>query len=131
MATADRRKAEARGRRAEGAAALYLRLKGFRILARRAKTPVGEIDIVAMKSNVVAFVEVKARQRRDEAAWAVTPQQARRIARAAHYWLGGHPTLASHDCRFDIVIVSPYQMPLHLPDAFQDEPGRGDGVLRP
>jgi len=130
MATADRRKAEARGRWAEAAAALYLRLKGYRILARRAKTPVGEIDIVAARSKVVAFVEVKARRRREEAAWALTPQQARRIARAARYWLGGHPAFARHDCRFDIVIVSPYQMPLHLPDAFQDEPGRGDGVFR-
>lgn len=131
MATADRRKAEARGRRAEWAAAVFLRLKGYRILARRAKTPVGEIDIVAARSKLVAFVEVKARQRRDEAAWALTPRQARRIARAAAYWLGGHPTFAQHDCRFDIVIISPYQMPLHLPDAFQDEAGRGDGVFRP
>lgn len=130
MATADRRKAEARGRRAETAAALFLRLKGYRILARRAKTPVGEIDIVAARSGVVAFVEVKAR-RRGHAAWAVTPQQTRRIARAARYWLGGNPAFAHNDCRFDIVIVSPYQMPVHLPDAFREEAGRGVGVFRP
>jgi len=129
MATAERRKAEARGRRAERVAALFLRLKGYRILARRAKTPVGEIDLVAARSGTVAFVEVKARAR-EKAAWAVTPQQTQRIARAARYWLGGHPAFARHDCRFDIVIVSPYQMPLHLPDAFRDDTGRGVGVFR-
>jgi len=121
MATAERRQAEARGRRAETMAALLLRLKGYRILARRTRTPFGEIDLVALRGKVVAFVEVKARQRRDEAAWAVTPQQAGRIARAARYWLGAHPGLAAHDCRFDIIIVSPYQMPQHVPDAFQGE----------
>ncbi len=122
MPPADRRRAEARGRWSEGVAAFYLRLKGYRILARRAKTPVGEIDLVAARGHVLAFVEVKARRRRGDAWWAVTPHQVHRIARAAHYWLAGHPGFNSHDCRFDIVIVSPYQMPLHLPDAFRDEP---------
>jgi len=59
MATADRRKAEARGRRAETVAALFLRFKGYRILARMAKTPVGEIDLVTVRSKLVAFVEVE------------------------------------------------------------------------
>ena len=121
MPPVDRRQAEARGRRAEGLAAFYLRLKGYRILARRAKTPVGEIDLVAARAEVLAFIEVKARRRRSDAQWAVAPHQVRRIARAARYWLAGHPGLNGHVCRFDIVIVCPYQMPLHLPDAFRDE----------
>ncbi len=121
MPPGERHEAEARGRWAEGLAAFYLRLKGYRIVAHRAKTPVGEIDLVAVRREVLAFTEVKARRRRSQAQWAVTPHQVRRIARAARYWLAGHPGLNGHDCRFDIVIVCPYQMPLHLPDAFRDE----------
>ena len=121
MHPSERRLAEARGRWAEGAAALFLRLKGYRILARRAKTPVGEIDLVAVRAGVLAFVEVKARRRRDQGVWAVAPHQARRITRAARYWLAGQPAFSGHDCRFDIIVVSPYQMPLHLVDVIHDE----------
>jgi putative endonuclease len=126
MHATERRLAEARGRWAEGVAALFLRLKGYRILARRAKTPVGEIDLVAARAGVLAFVEVKARRRRDEGMWAVAPHQMRRITRAARYWLAGQPAFSGHDCRFDIIVVISYRMPLHLVDVFQDE-GRSRG----
>jgi putative endonuclease len=121
MQPSERRQAETRGRWAEGLAAWFLRLKGYRILDRRSRTPVGEIDLVAVRARIVAFVEVKARRRRDQGLWAVTPRQARRISQAARYWIAGHPGLAGYDCRFDIVIVSPYQMPLHVADVFQDD----------
>jgi len=124
MPKTDRRKAEARGRWAEGVAAWFLRLRGYRILARRAKTPVGEIDLVAARARILAFVEVKSRRLRHEAQWAVAPRQVRRITKAARYWIAGHPAFAGHDCRFDIVIVSPYQMPMHLQNVFQHQGGQ-------
>jgi putative endonuclease len=120
MHATERRLAEARGRWAEGVAALFLRLKGYRILARRAKTPVGEIDLVAARAGVLAFVEV------NQGMWAVAPHQMRRITRAARYWLAGQPAFSGHDCRFDIIVVISYRMPLHLVDVFQDE-GRSRG----
>ena len=79
------------GLSAESFAAAYLIAKGYRILARRFRTPHGEIDIVARRRNLVAFVEVKARARLDEAAYAVTPRQQPRIIAAAEAWLMAHP----------------------------------------
>ena len=119
--TAKRRKAERRGHASETAAAVLLRAKGFRILQRRAKTVCGEIDIVAARGKLIAFVEVKARLRHDDAVSAVTPGQARRIVRAAHAWLAANDAFYAHDCRFDIVTVSPYLWPRHLPNAFDGD----------
>jgi len=62
------------GLSAEARAAAYLMAKGYRILAKRFRTPVGEIDLVARRRNVVVFVEVKARATLDDAAYAVTPR---------------------------------------------------------
>lgn len=128
MASLERRRAEGLGRAAESLAAWFLRLKGYRVLDRRARTPAGEIDLVVTRARVLAFVEVKARARREEALVAVTPRQARRIARAARFWLSRHPRLDRHDCRFDIVLLSPYQMPLHLENAFPDDGRSGAAV---
>jgi putative endonuclease len=86
-----RRKAERRGKRGEGWAAWLLRLKGYRILARRARTPLGEIDIIARRGRVTAFIEVKTRDTRDAAMAAVTPWQARRIRDACRWWIAGRP----------------------------------------
>ena len=76
-----------RGLFAETIAALLLRLKGHRIVAQRYKTPVGEIDLVALKGRRLAFIEVKRRKTRDDAAWTIPTRQKRRIVRAAQYWL--------------------------------------------
>jgi Holliday junction resolvase-like predicted endonuclease len=84
---AERVRAYRRGRGAETLVALLLRLKGHRIVARRYATPVGEIDLVALKGKRLAFVEVKRRKTADDAAWTVTAKQRRRIVRAAQYWL--------------------------------------------
>jgi len=116
-----RRKAERLGHWAEHAAAWLLRCKGYRIIARRARTPQGEIDLIAARGRVIAFVEVKARPSHDEALEAVTPRQARRIVDAAHAWLAGNDHGADHDCRFDIITVSPYLWPKHLANAFGEE----------
>lgn len=114
-----RREAERRGHRAETLAALWLGLKGYRILGRRCRTPVGEIDLVAARRGRIAFVEVKVRASTDEAAWSVTPRQQARIARAAEYWLARKPAYQSHDVGLDVIMVAPWSMPKHLRDAFR------------
>lgn len=106
------------GLRSETLAALYLNAKGYRVLARRFKTPVGEIDIVAARGRRLAFVEVKRRTTLDEAANSVTPQAQRRMIRAAQYWLGRWPKYESHDPCFDVVLLAPGRWPKHLQDAF-------------
>src|SRR5262249_29757522 len=84
---ADRQIAFRTGISAESRAAAFLSAKGFRILARRWKSPVGEIDIIARRRSLLVFVEVKARERLDDAAWSVTDRQRLRIAAAAEAWL--------------------------------------------
>ena len=106
------------GLSAESRAAVLLLAKGFRILARRFRTPQGEIDIVACKRKLLVFVEVKARPALDDAAYAVTPQQQRRIIGAAEAWLMTHPQHAEYDMRFDAILVAPESLPRHLMAAF-------------
>ena len=116
-----RRRAEHRGRRAETLAAWLLRAKGYRILARRFRVPAGEIDLVARRGRMIAFVEVKARGSRTDAAEAVSPQQRRRIAAAAAAWLARHGGDADCDIRFDAVLVAPRRFPLHLTDCWRPD----------
>jgi putative endonuclease len=118
----ERQAAFRRGLSAETRAALLLLLKGYRILARRWQSPVGEIDIVARRRRVLVFVEVKARARLDDAAEAVTERQRRRIAAAAEAWLAAHPQHASAEIRFDAVLVMPRRWPRHLVAAFDASP---------
>jgi putative endonuclease len=109
------------GLSAEGRAALFLAAKGYRELARRWKTPLGEIDLVMRRGKLIAFVEVKARPTLDEAAFAVLPRQRRRVIAAAEAWLAAHPEHAGYDLRFDVVLVAPGKLPRHLPAAFEVE----------
>lgn len=118
----DRRQAERRGRTAETVAALLLRAKLFHILERRAKTPRGEIDIIARRGHLLVFAEVKARASHDEAMRAITPHQARRIGDAARIWLGRNNLDTGLQCRFDIITVSTYLWPRHIRNAFAAEP---------
>lgn len=106
------------GLSAESRAAALLIAKGFRIQARRFRTPYGEIDIIARKRNLVIFVEVKARAALDDAAYAVTPMQRRRIIDAAQAWLMMKPDFANHEMRFDVILVAPKHLPRHLAGAF-------------
>lgn len=103
---------------AESRAAALLIAKGFRILARRYRTPVGEIDIVARRRRLLVFVEVKARERLDDAAWSVTDRQRARIVAAAQAWLAMHPDVTFEDIRFDAMLVAPGRLPQHVPGAF-------------
>jgi putative endonuclease len=106
------------GLSAETRAVAYLMAKGYRILARRFRSPYGEIDIVAQRRNLIAFVEVKARASLDDAAWAVTPRQQQRIINAAQAWLMAHPEHAEFDLRFDAMLIAPRRLPRHLVAAF-------------
>jgi putative endonuclease len=106
---------------AESRAAAYLIAKGFRILARRWRSPAGEIDIIARRRNLLIFVEVKARETLDGAAEAVTPMQKRRICAAAEAWLAVNPDTSVTDMRFDAVLVAPGSIPRHIPAAFEVE----------
>ena len=106
------------GLSAESRAAMLLIAKGHRIAARRFKTPVGEIDIVARRRNLLAFVEVKARANLDDAAYAVTPRQQARIIAAAQVWLMAHPEHEAYDLRFDAMLIAPRRLPRHVLSAF-------------
>lgn len=119
MANKSRKQAERRGQRAERLAALYLGLKGYRILARQVRTPMGEIDLIAHRRGIVAFIEVKTRSHIDAAVSAVTPQAWQRISRAADYWMARHPTFNAAGWRYDIIAMSPRRWPQHLRDAWR------------
>ena len=106
------------GLSAESRAAAYLMLKGYRILAKRFRTPHGEIDLVAKRWNLLAFVEVKARATLDDAALAVTPRQQARIVDAAQAWLVMHPEHADFELRFDAILIAPRHLPRHVLAAF-------------
>ena len=104
---------------AESRAAIFLGVKGYRTLARRWKSPVGEIDLVVKRGRLIAFVEVKARKALDDAAESVIVRQRRRIAAAAEAWLAAHPEYAGYDMRFDAVLISPAGLPQHIVAAFE------------
>ena len=106
------------GLSAESRAAAYLVAKGYRILAKRFRTPHGEIDLVAKRWNLLAFVEVKARATLDDAALAVTPRQQARIVDAAQAWLVMHPEHADFELRFDAILIAPRHLPRHVLAAF-------------
>src|SRR5215472_4227911 len=114
-----RRRAERRGRRGETIAAFLLTLKFYRILERRVRTHLGEIDLVARSpSGAICFIEVKARPDFAMATESVIPRQQRRIARAAQSFLAQRPWLANAPVRFDIVTVSPGSWPRHIRGAW-------------
>ena len=114
------RKAERRGRWAESLCLWSLRLRGYRILARDYRVAVGEVDILARRGGALVAIEVKARGDRASASEAVTPRQRRRIMRAATHFLSGRPDLARLALRFDVMLVMPGQLPLHLRDAWRE-----------
>jgi len=103
---------------AESRAALLLLAKAYRIVARRFRTPFGEIDIVARRRRALVFVEVKARDTIDEGAAAVSERGKRRIVDAAHFWLTQHPRDVNAEIRFDVILVAPGKIPRHIANAF-------------
>ena len=97
-------------------AALWLQLRGYRILARRVRLPVGEIDLIVRRANVLAFVEVKQRRTLEAAQSAVPIGAWQRIARAADAWAQRHPRHQSADWRYDLVAITPWALPKHYKD---------------
>ena len=116
-----RRRAYGRGRRAEALAAWWLRLKGYRIVARGFRVAAGEIDLIARRGRLLALVEVKARPSLEQARAAILPRQRERIARAAEVFLQRHPELAGLNLRFDVVLLAPGRRPHHLANAWHFE----------
>ncbi|HWA18739.1 MAG TPA: YraN family protein [Devosia sp.] len=110
--------AEGAGRRGEMWAALFLQLKLYRILARRVKTPVGEIDLVVRRGNQIAFVEVKARSFSSGETDALMAVNRRRIVRASEAWVSRHPRYAECAMRYDVIFLAPFAWPRHITGAF-------------
>src|SRR3954468_4293956 len=114
----ERQVAFALGLSAESRAAALLIAKGYRIVARRFRSTVGESETRARRRRTLIFVEVKARERLDDAAEAVIVRQQRRIIAAAEAWLASHPDDVNNDIRFDVMLVAPKSLPRHLMAAF-------------
>ncbi|MEA2841533.1 MAG: putative endonuclease [Methylobacteriaceae bacterium] len=102
------------GRRAESLAILFLRARGYRILARTYVVRGGEIDIIARRGSAVAFVEVKARPTLEDALIAVTPAKQRRMSIAARHWLGTNQWAMRCSQRGDLIAIAPWRLPRHL-----------------
>jgi putative endonuclease len=108
-----RQRAERGGRRAERLAAWWLRLHGWHILAMRARTPVGEVDLIARRGKVLAFIEVKARATEAEASLALDEYRLRRVARAAEA-LAVRYARPGDTIRLDAVFMVPRRLPRHM-----------------
>jgi putative endonuclease len=117
--TERRRGAHLYGLKAESIAALILRLKGYSILARRFVVSGGEIDLIARRGSVIAFVEVKARADLEVAAIAISATKQRRIACAGRVWLSRNQWASGLTLRGDAVFIAPRRLPRHLPNAYR------------
>jgi putative endonuclease len=113
-----RQRAERQGRAGEGRAALWMQLQGWRVLDRRRRTPLGEIDLVCRRGNVIAFVEVKWRARAGELDHAIDEFRLARVAAAAeavaHEYANG-----GEDLRIDVILLAPGAIPRHIVNAWQ------------
>jgi len=116
-----RLRARRRGRFAEGLCRWHLRLHGWRILAADWRCPSGEIDIVARRRGVLAMIEVKSRPDHAAGVYALQPRQRRRIVRTAEAFLLARPDLAARTVRFDVMVVMPRRLPLHLQSAWRTD----------
>jgi len=117
----DRQRAEQRGRLAERVCVLHLFVTGWRILDHRARTAAGELDLVARRGSVLAFIEVKQRPDFSRGFEAVSGRQKHRLIRAAALWRGAHPELSTLSVRFDVMVVQPWTVPRRMPAAFVAE----------
>lgn len=109
--------AEKRGRRGEAIAAWFLRLKGWRIVGARVKTPRGEVDLIARRGKSIAFVEVKARTKTVDLATAIDATRLRRVAAAAEILLPVYGNKCEN-MQIDVIMVAPWRWPNHLPNVW-------------
>ncbi len=94
-------------------------MKGYRIIATRHRTPVGEIDIIARKGGAVALIEVKRRKRLADAQSSLTHRQQQRIARAALSWLSRNPHYQDYEISLDVIFMAPFRKPVHIRGAYE------------
>ena len=120
-AAAKRRKAWRLGWSAETICVIWLQFQGYRIIARRQRTPVGEIDVVARRGRVLAIVEVKVRADRTKALESVSRRQRKRLERAAQWLLAGRTDLAHLNIRYDVMAIAPWRMPTYISDAWRTD----------
>lgn len=113
----DRKAAEASGRRGERIAAWWLRLKGWRVLDTRVRTPAGEVDLVARRGNLIAFVEVKTRKSAAELDFAIDERRLSRVAAAAEILMPRYAK-AGDDIRVDVILLAPGTPPRHIENAW-------------
>lgn len=106
------------GRRYEAIALAWLRLKGYRLLARRFGGKGGEIDLIMLRGSTVAFVEIKARARIEDAAATITAEKRRLVEARMRQWLSRNPWAMERTLRADAVFLAPWRLPRHVPDAF-------------
>ena len=111
-----RRLAEAKGRRAEIIAAWWLRLQGYRILGQRVRNRRGEIDLIAYRFGVTAFIEVKSRSKNSDLEQSINAYKMQRVVAAAHVIAHEYPG----DKRFDIILIAPWSWPIHLKNVHHD-----------
>ena len=119
VSTSERRQRYQRGVVAEFFAAALLMLKGYRILARRHRTRLGEIDLIAVRGQRLAFVEVKRRPTIEDATQSIGERQTQRISAAAEQWVWRHPAYHGHQIGLDAVVIAPRRWPCHLANALQ------------
>lgn len=113
-----RHKAYRRGHSAEHLAAIAIMLKGYRVVGRRYRTKLGEIDLIARRGDVVLIIEVKARATLQQAMDSVSQLAMRRIESAADQWLARQPDHDRLSLRFDLVAILPWRWPVHVPAVF-------------
>lgn len=114
-----RQYAQLRGKWAEMLATFSLRLKGYHIVARGYRRPVGEVDIIARKGNILIAAEVKQRPSLEAALSAIHPKQRRRISRAMEAFIASHPDVENLDIRFDLLLVTSFfKIPVHIQNAW-------------
>ncbi len=112
----ERQRRNRRGASSETLAALYLIARGYRILARRYKTPLGEIDLIVRKGRRIGFVEVKRRATLDACEASITTTLAARVRRASDLWRSANLAYRDYDIGFDLVFIVPWQWPIHRQD---------------
>jgi putative endonuclease len=118
-ATALRSAAEARGRFAEAKVATRLAEDGWQVLDQRARTAAGEIDLIAEREGLLAFIEVKARASLADAAYSLGRRQRQRLMAAAEIWLAGHPAHGAAGIRFDVLLLDAEGRMRRIADAFR------------
>lgn len=113
--------AERAGRFGETLAALSLQWKGYVILQRRVKSPRGEVDLIARRGKILAFIEVKSRKSLQDPATILTPSQMQRIVNGATGWASSKAWASACQWRYDLIVVAPWRWPLHVRDAWRPQ----------